>query len=130
MKNKLFMIVATMMVAVGLLLSVAAQQPGGGGASQTRLDTPNTGAILNPKPGPTPSNKVNLTCLQGSGDVMANVNVRNNTALTIPQGKVIYYGAGGSSGSHTLAAALAPGQYKKVGEAAYPFTCSAWYYKN
>ncbi|MEP7337169.1 MAG: hypothetical protein ABI977_05445 [Acidobacteriota bacterium] len=115
MKNKIVMTISTLTLAVGLLLSVSAQGPG---------------KFEQVKPKPGYQIKVNLKCEMGGGDVLAKLSAINNTSETIKAGKVIYYTTnGGLNGTYTLSADLAPGQYKTITQAPYPFTCQAHYFK-
>jgi hypothetical protein len=121
-KNKLVLTIATLTLAVGLLLSVAAQNPGGGPQRPQ------------PKPQPTigPAKvKVNLACWITNGDVVADIVATNTTSLAIASGVPIYYSYSGGSGSKVLPSALTPGNkffvgQKSVGQA----PCQAWYFKN
>lgn len=115
MKDKIQLTFAALTLTAGLLLSVAAQGPG------------QVGPV---KPKPDYQLKIKLKCEMGSGDVLAKLGVVNNTRETVAAGTVIHYATnGGLTGTHTLSAALAPGQYKKFTEAPYPFTCQAHYFK-
>ncbi|HKQ79946.1 MAG TPA: hypothetical protein VJ810_40005 [Blastocatellia bacterium] len=66
----------------------------------------------------------------GGGDVLAKVLATNNTSQTIKKGKMIYYSTNkGANGSFTLDADLLAGQQRNIGQAGYPFTCQAWFFK-
>ena len=68
-----------------------------------------------------------VQCLMGSGDVMADVLIRNNGSNAIAPGTNIHWQTnGGASGIvNTGSAGLAPGAVLQAGQAHYPFTCGA-----
>jgi len=68
-----------------------------------------------------------LSCQMGSGDVVADVLIRNNGSQPIAPGTQIHWQtSGGHSGvANTGLPGLAPGAMLNAGAAPYPFTCSA-----
>lgn len=137
MKNKISMTFATLTLAAGLLLSVAAQNSSGNGNKREQQAQPKNPPVtvqkyekVEPKPGikfGTP-----VFCKQGgSGDAKAKIIAFNNTGQTIKQGTVINFSTnGGVAGSLTLNADLAAGTEKYLGkEDVTPYTCKAWFFK-
>jgi hypothetical protein len=121
MKNRIFMTIAMLLVASGLLLPATAQKPSG-----------DNGPQLHPKNLPVSqlTFKVPIKCYMGGGDVLAQVLAFNDTGETIKKGKVIYYfiNAGGNN-SFTLDADLLVGHGTTIGYSHYPFVCQAWFFK-
>ncbi|MGF1626314.1 MAG: hypothetical protein ACFCVH_15640 [Alphaproteobacteria bacterium] len=68
-----------------------------------------------------------VQCQMGSGDVMARVLIRNNGATAIAPGSQIQWTTSQGSGgvANTGLAGLAPGGVIHVGDAPYPFSCTA-----
>ncbi|MEZ5668859.1 MAG: hypothetical protein R3F55_15735 [Alphaproteobacteria bacterium] len=68
-----------------------------------------------------------LTCMMGSGDVLADVLIRNNGSQAIAPGtQIVWHTNGGHSGmANTGLPGLAPGAVIHAGAAPYPFTCAA-----
>lgn len=68
-----------------------------------------------------------VQCMMGSGDVMADVLIRNNGSSALEPGTDIHWQTnGGASGiANTGFVGLAPGAVLHAGQAHYPFTCGA-----
>jgi hypothetical protein len=68
-----------------------------------------------------------VQCQMGSGDVLARVLIRNSGASAIAPGVQIQWQTSNGQGgiANTGLAGLAPGATIQVGDAPYPFTCSA-----
>jgi len=75
----------------------------------------------------TPFVVYHVICMMGSGDVMADVLIRNAGASTVPGGADIHWQVNGDIGGtfHVGRGGFAPGQVVEVGASHYPFTCTA-----
>lgn len=118
MRTTKFSIVATLIAgALASGVAMADSQPQRFGSTPSTAIGPATGGVL----------FYPVTCLMGSGDVMADVLIRNTSPSVIPAGTNIdWQVAGGIGGAFNVGrGGLAPGDVVEVGAAHYPFTCSA-----
>ena len=124
MKNQIALTFATLTLAAGLLLSVAAQNSGKQREAQPK----------NP-PANQPQYEKAVTMIgckaSSDSDVQPTLMAHNNTGQTIKVGTVIHYSTNsGVKGSMGLNADLAAGAQKLLNKKdGHPYTCKAWFVK-